>query len=984
MNNIKTYDLFLQEASKFIPKNRIYTDELSRLAWGTDAGFYRLIPKIIIRSADENEVSRLLKLSDSYGLPVTFRAAGTSLSGQAVSDSILIVAGKHWEDYSIAPDHKTITLQPGIIGQRVNDLLQPFGRKFAPDPASVKSAMVGGIVMNNASGMSCGTHANSDKVLVSVRIVFADGTVLDTGDGRSRDEFKKTHGDFIKRISELRDEIRRNEKLTERIRYKYSIKNVTGINLLPFVLHDDPFDIITHLMVGSEGTLAFLSEVTMRTEYDYPYKASSMLYFRSIQDACHAVLAIKGLKKEVPAGAPDADNPAAPYLVKCAEMLDYKSLASVSDPVYLKFIKEYPDAVAKGSTLTAVLVETASCEKNELTGNIKGIEEALKGFDTYMPIRFTDRPEEYSQYWAIRSGIFPSVGGMRKPGTTCLIEDVAFHIQDLPQATADLQRLIADSGYDDACIYGHALEGNYHFIINQSFKTDAEVKRYEKLMSDVVALVVDKYDGSLKAEHGTGRNMAPFVKYEWGEDAFNVMKEVKQLFDPKGMLNPGVIFNDDPQCHIKHFKPLPLLTQDNYGGTPGSDEAKEILSKVNRCIECGFCEVNCMSCGFTLSSRQRIVIQREIARLEQEGSDPQRLALLKKQYLYPGNQTCAGDGLCSMSCPMGINTGDLTHLVRQKALPVGSLGYKAGDFVANHFAGVKGALRPVLTMADAAHAVLGTKLMSSMTRGMHNALGIPLWTAAMPRSVAQPRPTADVPDNEERCVVYFPSCINQTMGLERKSLMKKPLVNEMTALIEKAGYKVIFPEGMKKLCCGTIWESKGMLDIADRKTAELEEALWKASKQGRYPVLCDQSPCLHRMREKIKKMKLYEPAEFIYTFLRDHLVFKQIDRPVAVHVTCSMRKMGLADTIISLARLCSKNVIVPEGVGCCGFAGDRGFSYPELNSYGLRKLRPQIEAANVPIGYSNSRTCEIGLTTNAGIPYVSIAYLVDECTEPKK
>ncbi len=957
---------FLQEARQFIPQERIYTDELRRLAWGTDAGFYRLIPQIVIRSEGEEEISRLLKLADLYNLPVTFRAAGTSLSGQAISDSILIVAGKHWEKYSISPDHKEITLQPGIIGQRVNELLAPFGRKFAPDPASVKSAMVGGIVMNNASGMNCGTHANSDKVLLSARIILPDGTLLDTGDSVSRAAFEVTHRDFIRRICTLRDEVRADEKLAERIRYKYSIKNVTGLNLLPFVRFDDPFDIITHLMVGSEGTLAFLSQVTMQTEYDYPFKASAMLYFKTIKDACRAVVAMKKLT--------DSNGE---WIVKGAELLDWKSLASVSDPIFLKYKGEVCSSPLPGvepgdeTGLTAVLTETKARSAEELKRNISGIEYCLSDFQTYTPVRFTDKPEEYSQYWAIRSGIFPSVGGTRKPGTTCLIEDVAFHIEDLPEATAELQQLIARHGYEDACIYGHALEGNYHFILNQSFSSDAEVKRYEDLMNDVKTLVVDRYDGSLKAEHGTGRNMAPFVRYEWGDAAYEVMKAVKKLFDPKGLLNPGVIFNDDPKCHIKNFKPLPLIPLDT----------ESPAAKVNRCIECGFCEVNCLSCGFTLSSRQRIVLQREIARLRQNGEDPERLSLLEKQYRYPGNQTCAGDGLCSMSCPMGINTGDLTHVIRQEEIPQGSFGYKVGNFAANHFAGIKSTLRPILGLADFGHSVLGTKAMSSITKGMHNAFGIPLWTPAMPEAF-KINSQLSTPAPRQNKVVYFPSCINQTMGLPKKSPVEQALVSKMIALLQKGGYEVIFPKNMEKLCCGTIWESKGMLDIADRKTAELEAALWEASEQGRYPVLCDQSPCLHRMRETIRRMKLYEPAEFIYTFLRDKLVFTPIDRPVAVHITCSMRKMGLADTIIALAHLCSTKVIVPEEVGCCGFAGDRGFTYPELNAYALRKLRPQIEAAGVSIGYSNSRTCEIGLTTNSGIPYVSIAYLVDQCTEP--
>ena len=953
------YMAFLHDASQVIPQERIYTDELRRLAWGTDAGFYRLIPQIVIRSSSEEEISELLRLADRYGLPVTFRAAGTSLSGQPISDSILIVAGKHWEKYSISPDHEQITLQPGIIGQRVNEILAPYGRKFAPDPASVKSAMVGGIVMNNASGMNCGTHANSDKVLLSARIVLADGTVLDTGDDISRASFEATHPNFLNRICELRDRIRANEELAARIHYKYSIKNVTGLNLLPFVRFDDPFDIIAHLMVGSEGTLAFLSQITMRTEYDYPYKASAMLYFTNIKDACRAVVAMKELSNDN-TSASEADR----KIVKGAELLDYKSLSSVEDPVYLKYKQEVADA----SGLTAVLTETKARTREELEQNISVIEECLKTFSTYIPVHFTDRPEEYSKYWAIRSGIFPSVGGTRQPGTTCLIEEVAFHI------TADLQQLIARHGYDDACIYGHALEGNYHFILNQSFSTDAEVKRYEDLMNDVKTLVVDKYDGSLKAEHGTGRNMAPFVKYEWGEAAFEAMKAVKQLFDPKGLLNPGVIFNDDPQCHIKNFKPLPLIP---------IDEASP-AEKVNKCIECGFCEVNCLSCGFTLSSRQRIVLQREISRLKQSGTAPERLSLLEKQYRYPGNQTCAGDGLCSMSCPMNINTGDLTHIIRQEILPKGSLGYKAGNFVANHFAGVKSSLRPVLSLANFGHSVLGTKAMSSITKGMHNVLGVPLWTPAMPKAYSIDKSQLSTVNCQLNKVVYFPSCINQTMGLPKKSPVEQPLVNKMISLLQKGGYEVIFPKDMDKLCCGTIWESKGMLDIADHKAAELEAALWEASEQGKYPVLCDQSPCLHRMRETIQKMKLYEPAEFIYTFLRDKLVFTQTDRPVAVHITCSMRKMGLADTIISLAKLCSTHVFVPEEVGCCGFAGDRGFTYPELNSYALRKLRPQIEASGITIGYSNSRTCEIGLTTNSGVPYVSIAYLVDQCTKSVK
>lgn len=998
---------FLSAVRAFVPKTAVYTDGLRRFAWGTDAGFYRLVPKIVIRSSNEKEVSRILRAASKYDVPVTFRAAGTSLSGQSISDSVLVVAGKNWERYKVSEDGERITLEPGIIGSRVNAILKPYGRKFGPDPASIGSCMVGGIVMNNASGMSCGTHANSDRELESVRMVFADGSVLDTGNEASREAFRAGHPDFIKGIEDLRDGILADKELSDRIRYKYSIKNVTGLNIFPFVRFQDPFDIMAHLLVGSEGTLAFMSQVTMKTLPLPAKEASAMVYFGTIREAAEAVVA---LRKDID-----------PAVLDAAELLDKRSLASVDDPM----LKDYPD-----KDLTALLLRVTGAGQEDLEANVNRLTDVLRGFSTLKgadgdAFIFSSDPAVAGKYWAIRSGIFPSVGGMRREGTTCLIEDIAFHIEDLPDATEDLSALLDRHGYDDSCIYGHALEGNFHFIINQSFDSEAEVRRYEAMIRDVAEMVVGKYDGSLKAEHGTGRNMAPFVKYEWGEKAFGIMKRVKELFDPHGLLNPGVIFNDDPECFLKNFKALPVLKPWADDSKAVEPELAEIYKKLNKCIECGFCEVNCLSCGFTLSSRTRIATQREITALRElpdpTASEQTRLRTLEKEYSYTGEQTCAGDGLCSTSCPMGINVADLTHQLRRVNMPAGSFGHGLWNFVAGHYAGVKSGLRGALRMATAGETVLGDLAMSGLCRWLHNAIRIPLWTPATPEAYNIPKSLralvssaavghdgasvveaatepaglgilSKCPDSQTSeaatgmptvCkVVYFPSCINQMMGLPKHHhAVDKPLVEEMVSLLGKAGYEVIFLENMSSLCCGTIWESKGMPEIADRKTAELEEALWQASEQGRYPVLCDQSPCLHRMKHKIKKMRLYEPAEFILGFLADRLDFHQTDTPVAIHLTCSMRLMDKTGKMLELARMCSTDVVVPEGVGCCGFAGDKGMTHPELNKYALRKLKDQVKG--IPVGYSNSRTCEIGLATNSGIPYVSIAYLVNRCTTAK-
>ncbi|MDR1331586.1 MAG: FAD-binding oxidoreductase [Tannerella sp.] len=934
---------FLQETARAIPSKRIHTDEMRRLAWGTDAGFYRLIPQAVIHSAGEKEIVSIMKAARKYRVPLTFRAAGTSLSGQAVSDSVLVVAGKNWEQYALADNRESIRLQPGIVGERVNEILRPFGRRFPPDPASIKSAMVGGIVLNNASGMSCGIRENSHRMLKSARLILSDGMLLDTGDGRSRTNFARRRPEFVRRILEIKDRVCADRPLAERIRKKYAIKNVTGLNLLPFLEMDDPFDIIAHLIVGSEGTLAFLAEAEMQTAVDFQYRASAMLFFEDTRTASELVVALK-------------QSP-----VSAVEFFDRMALKSVeNDPKAMPELKSLPGKA------TSLLIKIEAASEYALARQISDVQRIIARFNTLHSVRFTTDARESDAYWTLRAGIFPSVGGTRPPGTTCLIEDVAFPMEVFADAVEDVRKILDGNGYRDAVIYGHALEGNYHFILNQAFDTPQAVAQYEKMMKEVVHLTVDRYDGSLKAEHGTGRNMAPFVQREWGAAAYGVMQDVKRLFDPDGILNPGVIFNDDPACHLRNIKPLPA-----------------VHPLIDKCIECGFCEVNCLSCGFTLSSRQRIVVQREIARLSSSGENPARLKQLSAGFSHAGEQTCAGDGLCAMSCPVGINTGEYVHLLREMKNAERTVNRRLGAWTAAHFGLLSATLKVALTGASAARSALGNRATDSIGRALYYAGGgrLPLWTSTLPKRAKR----ADIHAQPESAlkVVYFPSCLNQMMGNSYNDPEQVPLMQKTVAFLNKAGYQVIFPENMHRLCCGTIWESKGMPDIAGRKSEELEQALLKASENGQYPVLCDQSPCLYRMRHAIRGVSLYEPVEFIDRFLLDRLAFRPTDEPVAIHATCSTIKMGLKPTLIKIAQLCSTRVLVPEETGCCGFAGDKGFFVPEMNRYALRKLRPQTERAGVKVGYSNSRTCEIGLNTHTGIPFVSIIYLVDRCTTGK-
>ena len=910
---------------------------IERLAWGTDAGFYRILPEEVLMPADEKGVQDILARARRTGKTVTFRAAGTSLSGQAVGDSLLVVCGKKWERAEVLDGGARVRLQPGVVGQRVNDLLRPYGRIFTPDPASVRSAMIGGIVNNNASGMSCGTHANAYRMLESVRLVLADGTLLDTGDAASRAAFAASHAAFLARLAALRDRTRADPALAGLIRRKYALKNVTGLTILPFVEFDDPFDILAHLIPGSEGTLAFLSEVVLRTGARPAVSESALLLFPTTRAACEAVAEMKAT------GA-----------LAAAEFFDRRAMRVVEP--------DFPELRGLPEDAAALLVKIEAATPAALAARRVRLEAVLARCTLCAPAAFTADPARVGKYWAMRSGIFPAVGGAREIGTTCLIEDVAVPVDALADFTADLQRLFVAHRYPDAVIYGHALEGNWHFILNQRFDSEAAVAQYDAMMRAVVALVVDVYHGSLKAEHGTGRNMAPFVRREWGDAAYRLMQDVKALFDPENRLNPGVVFNEDPRAHVANLKPLPRVDP-----------------LVDRCIECGFCEVNCVAHGFALSSRQRIVVQREIARLNACGDAASRAQAedLARAFRRIGRDLCAGDGLCATSCPVGVDTGALIHVIRGRAL--GPLGRAAGACAARHLNLAAQAPRLALAAAAAGRAGIGAKAMAGLCKGLRAASGgaLPLWTPAVPAPhfggfAARPPASA-----HPRRVVYFPSCLNQRLGRVPGAKGTRGTVEDTLALLAKAGWQVVFPAGLGNLCCGTIWESKGMEAEADRKSAELADALRAASRDGRDPILCDQSPCLARMRRTMPGLDLYEPASFIAKFLLADLAIRPLDACVAVHVTCSMRKMGLEEKIVEVARACARAVVVPDGIGCCAFAGDKGFTHPELNAWALRKLRAAVRAAGATEGVSNSRTCEIGLMAHAGIPYVNIVTLVN-------
>ena len=927
---------------------RVLDRPVERVAFAADAGFYHLVPKAVVFAQSVQEVQELFRFSRQSGLPMTFRAAGTSLSGQAISDGLLVEVARHWRTVEVLDGGTRIKVQPGVIGAHVNLALRPYRAKMGPDPASIATCTVGGILANNSSGMCCGVVQNAYHTLDSLTFVLPSGTIIDTAAADADAQLRAREPALAQGLLDLKAEIERNPGLALRIRDKYRMKNTTGYSLNAFLDYDRPVDIFRHLLVGSEGTLAFIAEAVLRTVPDLPVKVTGFLLFPSIHAACAAIVPLRD------AGA------------AALELLDRASLRSVQDqPGIPPTIRALPEGAA------ALLVEfqgEAEAMRQELQRRAL---EACAALTLLEPAGFTHDPVQQALYWKIRAGTFPSVGSVRARGTTVIIEDVAFPIEVLADAAQALIRLFKQHDYPEAILFGHAKDGNLHFVITQSFNDPAAVDKYARFIDDVVQLVVGQYGGALKAEHGTGRNMAPFVETEWGPEGKAIMTRLKALVDPLSLLNPGVILNPDPRAHLRHLKAMPAVEEE-----------------VDKCIECGYCEPKCPSRELTLSPRQRIVVRREMTRLGLTGEDPALKAALQDAYQYMAVDTCAADGLCATACPVSIDTGALIKHLRRTghSARANAIALK----LARNFRRIEPVVRLGLRSGHLLQSLFGPGPMIAITRLLRAAAGQAThqWSREMPRPAKARLPVTSAAGAE---AIYFPACISRLMGALPGEPAEQSLPEVLVALARRAGVGLHIPDDPQGVCCGVPFSSKGYAEAHAYTVNRAIERFWRWSGEGRLPVVVDTSPCTHGLRicrpylspenrARFDRLRILDSVEFTHDVLLPRLTVKRQLGSVVLHPVCSLTKMNLTPKLEAIAQACSAEVVIPRDAGCCAFAGDRGFLFPELTASATRHEAAEVNAHAHDGYFSSSRTCEVGVTRATGHIYRSYLYMLEAAT----
>ena len=932
----------IQEALlQILPAEKVKARITDRYSYASDASFYYLVPKAVVQPSSIDEIKALFRFSQDQNIPIVFRTGGTSLSGQSITDGILIDLSRYWQKATVLGEGNTVRVQPGIIGGQVNQLLKKYGRKIGPDPASINAAMMGGIISNNSSGMCCGVVDNTYHTLQSIAFMLPDGSFFDTSLQEDYNRFEKEQSHLYHELLALQKQLLNNTILVAKIRKKYELKNTVGYGLNAFIDYEHPLDILSRLLIGAEGTLAFIAEAVMKTLPDLAFKATTILYFETALIACNTIPLLKG------AGA------------AALELMDRAALRSIenhsSAPLAIKNLS---------STATGILCEFQAASKEELIAYLDAAANMLESLPTILPYHFTSDLEQQEKYWKLRKGMYPSVAAARVKGSSVLLEDIAFPVEVLGAAVIDVQALMLQYGFENGIIFGHAKEGNLHFVIAHPFNKPEDIIAYENFAKDLAVLVLEKYNGSLKAEHGTGRQIAPFIADEWGMEAYEIMKALKALIDPNNLLNPGVIINTDKDCHIKNLKSLPIVEEE-----------------VDKCIECGYCEHRCPSKEFTLTPRRRIVVRRALQRLAKE-KDTTTYNQLLKEYQFDGLDTCAVDGLCALECPVDINTGDLVKRLRRESHSKNA--NRIALIIAKHFSKVESILKVALKTGKFVNRLLGKKSMSNITKIIRKVVPtFPIWTIEL----TGPIKFTISKNVEQASAVFFNSCISRMMGADKES--NESTVDIALRVAKRAGIALLVPEGLTGSCCGQPFSSKGFHDAYQFTINQTIEKLWSWSKKGMLPVVMDTTSCTHSLlgsrpylntinQARFDKMQLMDIIDFYSDTILPNLKITKPKNKIIFHPVCSTYKMNLLGKLKKIGNACSKEAHFPLNAGCCGMAGDRGFYYPGLTAAANRVEALEVNQTVYDGYYSTGKTCEMSISAAVSANYRSIIYLMDE------
>ena len=934
--------------------NDVLVDRPSRLLYATDASLYEMEPVAVVFPQSAADASAAVDVARSHGVPVLPRGGGTSLAGQGVNHAVVLDFTRHMNAVlELDADRQLARVQPGLVLSELNKAARRFGLHYPIDPSTANRATIGGGIGNNSCGTHSGLYGKTVDVVESMDVILSDGEHLrfdhvDERRLRALIDSGSREGRLYRDLRELAN--REREEIGAR--YPDIPRRVSGYNL-ETLLDADRVN-LSQMVVGSEGTLAVVTEATVQLAPLPARRGILVAHFRTLIEAAEATVAV---------------NPYSPAAIELVDdIIIERCRSSVGYAPLAEFVVGSPGAI--------LLIECFAPTDSDLSEQLRAIQSELESREMgYAFVTETD-PAAQARMWQMRQaglGLLMSMHGDPKPAA--FVEDTAVPPERLPEFVARFDAAVRNRGLR-AGYYGHAAAGCLHIRPVVNVKDPVGLEQTESLASEIADLVVE-FGGSLSGEHGDGIARGAFMEKMYGARLVGAFREAKQIFDPDGLLNPGKIIDTPPFRDNLRLSPE-TINHEPHGWLDFSSEGG-LARAVEMCNGQGACRkfdgAMCPSFMVTQDEEHSTRGRANLLRQVLNGAMP--LDELAGDRLHDALDLCVECKACKAECPSGVDLAKikyevLAHRHREHGVPLRD----------RAFANITTLLRIGSSSPTLANLIASTALARKALRwlGVHHQRPVPrlanqTFDRWFRRRDSKPQTRGDVVLFDDT----FTNFVHPEVGIAA------------TQIIEALGYRVI--RVAHRTCCGRPSISKGLLDDARDLAEQNVLALLDYARNGT-PIVGTEPSCLLTLRDEYPLLLRNEAAATVASraLLIDEWLGMELERvdPASVfegrrgalmlHVHCHQRALaGFNQTLEVLGRAGYAATAIDSG--CCGMAGSFGFEaehYEISRKMGELRLFPALrEARETPVAITGvSCRQQIGHFTDREPRHV-VEYLAD-------
>ena len=890
--------------------------EPTRTVYSTDASIYEVKPAGIIFPSGLEDARTVVEYAREHSVSITPRGAGSSLTGNAIGEGIILDCERYMDSVlSVDPEEQTVTVEPGVVLDQLNDRLAEKGLYFPPDPSTSSSCTIGGMVANDAAGAHSVRHGTTRDNVRSVKCVLADGTVA---------TFDRLEGNQLEQVCSREDRFGKLARTVRSIGQEHAIeidkqypdveRNSSGYDLEESVAADGSWLDLSKLIVGSEGTLGIITEVTLNLSELPETQAGALVFY---EDVIAAAAAVESTLHA---------DPSAVELVD-ADVLGYARDAWGFDRVP-------SDAGA------ALLVEVEG-DAADINDRIDEAIHAAKT-DATVDVERASTAEEHETLWTIRKASNPLLN--RRPGdkqALSFIEDAAIPPEQLPDYLERIRDILLE--YElNASVFGHAGQGVLHVKPFLDLKTEQDRERLDAVSEEIHEVVLE-VGGCVSGEHGDGRLRSEYLEKMYGETLYEAFQEVKRAADPNDVFNPAKVVPDsegqlvemDENLRFDGYDPGTVETALNFDAEGGFDS---LIEQCNGCSKCRTTDGGVM-CPSYRAEEEEVMSTRGRANALRAAIDGKldEDALTSDWFESEVLDLCLACKACETECPTGVDMAKLkTELKHQKHQKNGV------PLRSRLFANVRTLNRLGSTFAPIANRLssfLPGRAVLERVVGIDRRRELPVFASESFQDWFE-RHDAHPSAGNHGHVVLFPDCY---------MAYNHPEVGQAAVkLLERCGYAVEVPNVS---CCGRPALSQGMVEHARTDAAHNAEALAEYTNSD-VPILAGEPSCVSALQEYDDLIEetasVPDAAESVSTFLLNE-VREQLEDfgpvngtgRVAAHTHCHATAKGFDHASVELLESAGYQVDVVDAT-CCGMAGAFGY---ETEHYNLsRSLGEDLDA----------------------------------------